>query len=119
MNFTPKEKKQLKEWIAALYEERYPQGRGRLQSSEGYCCLGVGCIMFIPKEKQQTFNGMLSGEVPPNQQDSPMWLKYINNHFAEIAEHTLSSLNDQIPDHFTFPEIAFLLDSVFLLKVLS
>lgn len=32
-------------WIAALRSGEYPQGRKRLKSSDGYCCLGVLCAI--------------------------------------------------------------------------
>lgn len=35
---------QLKaKWTAALRSDEFPQGRGRLRTKEGFCCLGVLC----------------------------------------------------------------------------
>jgi hypothetical protein len=37
-------KKEIKDlWVKALESGEYPQGRNRLRSSEGLCCLGVLC----------------------------------------------------------------------------
>lgn len=38
-------------WVAALRSGKYPQGKGKLRTKEGFCCLGVGCeVAGIPSE---------------------------------------------------------------------
>ena len=34
-------------WVEALRSGKYKQGRGKLNSENGYCCLGVLCEVFI------------------------------------------------------------------------
>lgn len=36
-------------WTAALRSGKYPQVRGRLRTSEGFCCLGVYCDLAEPE----------------------------------------------------------------------
>jgi hypothetical protein len=36
----------VREWIAALRSRKYRQGRERLRTSNGFCCLGVACDLF-------------------------------------------------------------------------
>lgn len=42
---------QAQEFANALRSGEYKQGRYQLQTRAGHCCLGVGCRVFIPKEK--------------------------------------------------------------------
>jgi hypothetical protein len=42
-------KEVMDKWIAALRSGQYNQGRGKLKSSNGYCCLGVLCDV-LPSE---------------------------------------------------------------------
>lgn len=45
-----------KEWTIALRSGKYPQGRRRLLGPEGYCCLGVACVVLgIPLVEAETF----------------------------------------------------------------
>ena len=36
-----------KKWVAALRSGEYKQTTGRLHSEDGFCCLGVACVVFI------------------------------------------------------------------------
>jgi hypothetical protein len=40
--------RRVREWIAALRSGKYPQARGALQDSDGFCCLGVACDLYDP-----------------------------------------------------------------------
>jgi hypothetical protein len=73
--------KQLKKWIAALDSGEYKQGRNKLQTGWGHCCLGVGCRLFVPKKKLMTVDGVLLGRVPKDQPAAPEWLVAINDDF--------------------------------------
>jgi len=33
-------------WLTALETTELPQGRNRLWSPNGYCCLGIACVVF-------------------------------------------------------------------------
>lgn len=44
-------KKFKEKWIKALRSGKYKQDTGQLQTSMGYCCLGVGCRILHPKMK--------------------------------------------------------------------
>lgn len=35
-----------KKWVAALRSGEYEQGKDALQSTAGYCCLGVACAVY-------------------------------------------------------------------------
>lgn len=35
-----------KKWVAELRSGKYQQAKGRLQSDNGYCCLGVACELY-------------------------------------------------------------------------
>ncbi len=39
-----------KRWLAALRSGKYKQGRLRLRSGDNFCCLGVLCDVYDPKE---------------------------------------------------------------------
>jgi hypothetical protein len=36
-------------WIAVLRSGEYSQGTGKLKSKDGYCCLGVLCMLKEPR----------------------------------------------------------------------
>ena len=36
----------VREWIEVLRSGKYPQGRERLRTTNGFCCLGVACDAF-------------------------------------------------------------------------
>lgn len=109
---------ELKQWIAALDSGKYKQGSGRMQDISGkYCCLGVGCKLFIPQPLLSLHeNGRIDGSYPVSQPASPMWLQQINEDFDDKTGRALSNLNDS---GFTFSEIATLLELVYIHKILD
>jgi hypothetical protein len=112
-------KRQLKKWIAALDSGEYKQGKGQMQRGENYCCLGVACKIIVPRSKLNVSgDGELIGGFPACQIHSPDWLKKIDDHFWEkTAYQSLHRLNDGLG--FTFPEIATLLELVYIHKILD
>lgn len=112
-------KRQFNRWLRALYEQELPQSQRRLQNQDGYCCLGVGCKVLIPKKKYRLADGcFLYGNYPDAQNDAPDWLKDINDDFYKKTDKfTLALLNDD--KGFTHPEIAMLLDLVYNYKILE
>jgi hypothetical protein len=115
-------KKQMLEWINALYSGEYTQAKNFLQDCDGagYCCLGVGCILFIPKEKLNIDeDGILIGSVPTkrNQPFVPEWLSGIANDFQRETGTCLTSLNDS--GNYSFEEIGMLLQLVYVHKMLD
>lgn len=34
-----------KEWVEALRSGEFPQGKNALKTQDGYCCLGVACVL--------------------------------------------------------------------------
>lgn len=42
--------KYKQDWIDALRSDKYKQGKGRLCSDEGFCCLGVLCDVKDPSK---------------------------------------------------------------------
>lgn len=117
------QKKNVKEWIAALRSGKYKQGRLRLVDSyDTYCCLGVACNLEPLAQKQEkgfifpntdTFN---SNFEPPRE-----WFleKYgfVHNELVmnKPVRCSLMGLNDTYS--FTFPQIARVLELSLLEKV--
>lgn len=104
----------LKKWVAALRSGNFEQGDGRLESNGKYCCLGLACILFIPKEKRRVRSfGSLMGGYPMEQPFAPDWLKDINDDFGSKHKrsYTLSTLND---DGMSFEGIADLIETEYI-----
>lgn len=110
-------KRQFKQWIAALDSGEYKQGTGRLHSSKGYCCLGVGCKVTIPSKLLVVEGEFIYGLSVLNQPDASAWLKGISVDFTNKTGTSLVYLNDF--EGFTFPEIATLLELVYVHKILD
>lgn len=121
MNTEPT-KAQIKKWCNALRSGEYRQATGALQKwDNGYCCLGVACVTFTPKEKLRIneSTGFLFGILPSkhSQKNVPKWIFYINSNFSEKTGEELWRLNDT--NKLTFDEIADLLEAVYLHRVLD
>lgn len=108
---------QLKKWIAALDSGEYKQGKGHLQSGDSYCCLAVGCLIIMPSSDLRMKFGKLYGDTPIDQRKAPEWLRKINMDFKKRTDISLVSINDY--HKFTFPEIATLLELVYIHKMLD
>jgi len=110
--------KQIKKWVFALRSGDYKQTTDALQDKNGYCCLGVACKVFIPKNKLVFQNGFLKGSIPEFFQiNTPKWLKDIDFTFDKLTEKSLPVLNDI--DNLTFDEIADCLELVYIHKILK
>jgi len=110
--------KDIMKWINALYSNKYQQTTRRLQNSDGYCCLGVACKIFIPDNLlYKNRLGYIVGYTPLAQQNSPRWLKDINVDLYHRTGSALIDLNDT--KLFSFSEIADVLYMVYILKVLD
>lgn len=118
MKLAKKDKAQIRKWVEALYSGKYKQGIGSLQSFEGYCCLGVGCRVLIPKNKLRLDKGVIVGEFPGAQPNAPRWLQKINEQEYGIGDksyldkYTLSYINDE--KLMTFEEIGMLIQFAYL-----
>lgn len=110
-------KRQFKKWIAALDSGEYKQGAGQLNYNDRYCCLGVGCKVLIPNKVLYIDHGQIAGGWPGSQPAAPIWLKGINIDFDNKTGMSLSYLNDE--KGYTFPEIATLLELVYIHKILD
>jgi hypothetical protein len=106
----------IKRWIRALRSGDYKQGAGRLQSTKGFCCLGVACDLFAQNAPRYP-NGALMGVFPFHGPNFPFWVSDIDAEFYHLTNNYLSSLNDI--DLLTFDEIADCLQAVYIHKVLS
>lgn len=102
---------------------KWTQTKGRLQDKKGYCCLGVACDLFIPKDLQiiDSF-GRLKFDIPRWQTYAPNWLKEINHDFGDKFEINdenapLIVLNDCLD--YNFDEIADLLELVYVHSALK
>ncbi len=109
---------ELKAWIAALDSGEYKQGHCGLQTNIGHCCIGVGCRATIPDKLLDTDkDGRLHGGLAADQPAAPLWLVDVDNDFCQKTGHGLLCLNDDLG--FTFPEIATLLELVYVHKILD
>lgn len=127
---TEKDKKQFLKWITALRSGKYNQSSGTLQDANGFCCLGLGCVITTAKNKLDynlfSSTKFISGWLPNSQDNAPSWLKIINDDFEfkakskffspDISNYparlSLSMLNDE--HGFTFDEIADMLELVYI-----
>lgn len=118
-------KKQIQKWCNALRSGKYSQTIGTLQDSNGYCCLGVACKIFIPESKQRIKEDeMLYGYLPDELFYSPKWLKAIDSNFGEDSRTNPKSKNISLSDlndsrGFSFDEIADVLEAVYIHEVLK
>jgi hypothetical protein len=112
-------KKQIETWVEALRSGEYKQTTGALQDNSGYCCLGVACRVFIPKDDLVLDKwGVMDGGMPKDdQQNAPEWLNDINDDFKKQTGKELVTLNDS--DDFTFDMIADMLELVYIHKILE
>ena len=111
-------KRQFKKWIAALDSGEYKQGHCGLDTNIGHCCIGVGCRVAIPGKLLDTDrDGRLRGGLAVDQPAAPLWLVGIDEDFYQKTGHSLLCLNDDLG--FTFPEIATLLELVYIHKILD
>jgi hypothetical protein len=108
-------KKDIKKWCKALDSGKYKQAKGYLQTKDGYCCLGVACKLF--NKNHPIKDGTLQGNMPSLYYQDPQWLIDINLDFSSKAGSALSMLNDY--GNYTFPEIATLLELVYIHKILD
>lgn len=100
---TPEQLARIEQWALALESGKYPQTRGALRKSRGFCCLGVLCDIsglgewskyneycysgtFLPLKVQQWAGVSECGILPSN--------PHVN----------LTYLNDE--EQYTFPQIA-------------
>ncbi len=104
-------KSEIKKWVAALRSGKYNQAAGALQNERGYCCLGVACKIFIPKDKLELVDGFISGGMPVRQENSPRWLDDIIDDLDSITGMWIPQLNDS---GYTFDEIADILELVYI-----
>lgn len=51
-----------KKWVAALRSGEYKQVRERLRGSDGFCCLGVACDLYI-RDQELNWDDMVCGLV--------------------------------------------------------
>ena len=100
-------------WVEALRSGVFPQTREVMQDSEGYCCLGVACELFVPDAKKFiTSEGFLEGELPSEFYNCPKWLVDINaDVFKRTSVSSLSALNDNCA---SFKGIADLIEKLYL-----
>lgn len=110
-------KADIVKWCAALDNGEYPQGKYKLQSKTGYCCLGVGCKIFTPEDKQRKDEfGYLVGDTAISQPDAPEWLKDISSDVNRKIGTSLVLLNDH--SNFSFSEIATILELLYIHEIL-
>ena len=120
--------KGIKIWIKALRSGNYKQARERFHHIEklyngnekhSHCCLGVGCDVFVPKEKRifSYKSDVMKGIEPQSQPHSPDWLKNVNYNFKAKFGYTLMSLNDS--EGFTFDMIADCLELIYIHKAVT
>lgn len=101
-------------WVEALRSGKYKQDKGFLQTQEGYCCLGVACMLY-EKQTSERFSrggeiirgGRLDGEFAKVRE----WLQLKESHGGYCIcniRQSLANLNDAGE---TFEEIADIIES--------
>lgn len=117
-------KKDAQKWVNALRSGNYKQTIGKLQHEEGFCCLGVACAIFIPKDKLETEKlseesiPNLIGGLPEDQEHAPEWLKNIDTDLYERLDGvSFTDLNDI--ENLSFDEIADVIELVYIHKMLD
>jgi len=130
---TKKDREQFDAWLDTLYAGTYKKGVGTLQpTDDSYCCLGVGCLVTMPKDELEIgILGKMKGSLPIDQVNAPEWLKNIANDFQATTGIGLTALNDKVGElplmagsigegtsvdltgEFSHQDIAILLDLVY------
>lgn len=112
-------KQQAQKWANALRSGKYKQSAMTLQNTFGYCCLGVACDLFIPKEQQSKDGGILTGDYPKDQPCAPEWLVLVNDDVYSKLGYNLSTINDGYAyDQVSFDEIADIIELLYVHKAL-
>jgi hypothetical protein len=98
-------------WCDALESGMYPQGKNCLESSQGYCCLGVLCVLAAEHGvnvktdlyESNTVSKRISGETLDSQPNVMQWAG-LHTDDGKLSDcMTLASINDE---GFTFHQIA-------------
>ena len=117
-------KKQFQDWLKALRSGKYQQGKGSLNPAIGkFCCLGVACDITIPENLKRNEDGLIKGNkflfglFPSDQSDAPEWLMELPHDFLKRTGIPITVLNDD--RHFSFEEIAEVLENVYVRGVLE
>lgn len=100
-------------WIKQLRSGKFNQAQGHLQTTRGYCCIGVALKTLCNKHNHiypTSLDGYICGGLPELAVLPPRlhWLAYINR-LSTILTHSITHLNDQLL--FTFPQIANILEA--------
>lgn len=117
-NFQPTVK-EAQQWANALRSGKHKQGKGKLQNNDGtVCCLGVGCLTFIPDGLRfEIGSKTISGGTPITQPHAPIWLKKIDRDLGKKMGIPFSVLNDR--EDYSFDEIADIIELIYVHKVLE
>lgn len=106
-----------KRWVKTLKNTHVKQGRSRLGGPEGYCCLGVGCLVYeketgekLPRNDDGNFYG---GSLDGDYYVVANWLG-LSHCYGSFSDEkgnsaTLTDLNDI--KEFTFSEIASVIEN--------
>ena len=112
---TKQDIQQFKDWVTNLRSGEFQQTQRKLQDKRGYCCLGVGCVTTISKEKLLLNSaGYLDTALVVGQPYAPKWLRRISNFtrlYFDSCDYWLEHLNDDL--FLSFNEIADILELVF------
>lgn len=95
-----------KKWYDALIGEKFPQGRGALEGIEGYCCLGVACLVAQDEGVNVVFEGnMLDGGDLSDQISVLDWLGLRTIQGTQASgKNSLVRMNDK--EKLSFKQIA-------------
>lgn len=101
----------MKKWVAALRSGEFKQIKGRLETSNGNCCLGVLCNLALiegvcdfTKGEDINFYDDRSGLLPPSVME---WAKIKSNNGIIPNKYYLTTLNDE---GYSFNEIADIIE---------
>lgn len=98
------------QWLAALRSGKYAQGRMRLKSATGYCCLGVLCDLINPKGWTRAEDGEWQWEYDGSSYDGNLYAAALDERLGITDEcDNLPPLNDD--GQHNFNQIADLIES--------
>lgn len=102
---TPEQDAHVTQWVVALRSGKYKQARHRLKNGDGYCCLGVACIVAGKEFDENDVCGGESQVLPCEIMD----IYGLLDKSGSAGETTsLASMNDAFK---TFTDIADFIES--------
>ncbi len=103
-------------FLKELREGTHEKGTGGLQTkANAFCCLGLSCTLFVRKPTLYIgIGGVIAGGFPDDQKTAPQWLKELDLDMHSKVGIKASKLNDDACLDLSHPEIADVLQAVYI-----